>query len=88
MQAVSEPSPYAGTSHAFLDARGLLCPLPLLKAKKIMNTLQSGQVLEVVATDPAALPDFKAFAAQTGHRLCGHTAMTTEKAMCLWIQKK
>jgi tRNA 2-thiouridine synthesizing protein A len=52
-----------------LDVRGLNCPLPILKAKKALNTMTSGQTLHVVATDPGAMLDFKAFAAQTGHDL-------------------
>lgn len=52
-----------------LDTSGLNCPLPILKTKKALNTLQSGQMLRVVATDPAASIDFAAFCAQTGHHL-------------------
>lgn len=52
-----------------LDVRGLNCPLPLLKAKKTMNTMASGQTLRVLATDPGSPLDFKAFAAQSGHEL-------------------
>ena len=73
---------------AFLDACGLLCPLPLLKAKKIMNSLQSGQILEVLTTDPAALSDFKAFSAQTGHPLYNHQAIMDGRVLRICIQKK
>jgi tRNA 2-thiouridine synthesizing protein A len=52
-----------------LDVRNLDCPLPILKTKKALNTMSSGQTLRVLATDPAAPLDFKAFASQTGHRL-------------------
>lgn len=52
-----------------VDARGLNCPLPILRAKKALNDLASGQVLKVVATDPGSRRDFEAFARQTGHRL-------------------
>lgn len=52
-----------------VDARGLNCPLPILRAKKALNDLLSGQVLKVIATDPGAKRDFEAFARQTGHRL-------------------
>ena len=52
-----------------LDTSGLNCPLPILKAKKALNTLQSGQLLQVIATDPAASIDFAAYCAQTGHEL-------------------
>jgi tRNA 2-thiouridine synthesizing protein A len=52
-----------------LDTRGLNCPLPILKAKKALTALQSGQLLRVVATDAGSLRDFAAFAKQTGHEL-------------------
>lgn len=52
-----------------LDARGLNCPLPILRAKKAINSLASGQVLRVVATDPGSVKDFDAFCKQTGNRM-------------------
>lgn len=52
-----------------LDARGLNCPLPILRAKKALNALTSGQTLQVKATDPGSVLDFQSFAKQTGHRL-------------------
>ncbi len=52
-----------------LDTRGLNCPLPILKAKKALAELTSGQVLKVVATDPGSVRDFQAFARQTGNEL-------------------
>jgi TusA-related sulfurtransferase len=52
-----------------VDARGLNCPLPILKAKKALNEMQSGQLLKVVATDAGSLRDFQAFARQTGNEL-------------------
>lgn len=52
-----------------LDASGLSCPLPLLKAKQALNRLQSGQVLQVIATDAGSVRDFKAFTDQSGDRL-------------------
>lgn len=52
-----------------VDARGLNCPLPILRAKKALAELQSGQVLKVVATDTGSLRDFQAFAQQTGNTL-------------------
>ncbi len=52
-----------------LDTRGLNCPLPILKAKKALADLTSGQVLKVVATDPGSVRDFQAFARQTGNEL-------------------
>jgi tRNA 2-thiouridine synthesizing protein A len=52
-----------------LDASGLNCPLPILRAKKALGTLSAGQVLRVVATDPGSVKDFEAFAKQTGNKL-------------------
>ena len=52
-----------------LDTRGLNCPLPILKAKKALSDMQSGQVLRVVATDAGSVRDFQAFAKQTGNEL-------------------
>jgi len=52
-----------------LDASGLNCPLPILKAKKALASLQSGQVLRVIATDPGSVKDFAAFCKQAGHAL-------------------
>lgn len=52
-----------------LDATGLLCPLPILRAKKALNTLESGQILHIIATDPGSLKDFSAFSKQTGNEL-------------------
>jgi TusA-related sulfurtransferase len=52
-----------------IDTSGLNCPLPILKAKKALNDLQSGQTLKVIATDAGSLRDFKAFAKQTGNEL-------------------
>lgn len=52
-----------------LDARGLNCPLPILRAKKSINELTSGQVLNIIATDPGSVKDFQAFCKQTGNEL-------------------
>jgi tRNA 2-thiouridine synthesizing protein A len=52
-----------------LDARGLNCPLPILKAKKALTEMLSGEVLKIVATDPGSVRDFQAFARQTGNEL-------------------
>ena len=52
-----------------VDTRGLNCPLPILKAKKALADLGSGEVLKVIATDPGSVRDFQAFARQTGHEL-------------------
>ena len=52
-----------------LDTRGLNCPLPILKAKKALSGMESGQLLRVVATDSGSVRDFQAFARQTGNEL-------------------
>lgn len=56
-----------------LDVRGLNCPLPIIKARKVLNGLETGQVLRVVATDPGSVRDFEAFAKQTGNELLEST---------------
>jgi TusA-related sulfurtransferase len=56
-------------AHKELDARGLNCPLPILKAKKALADMISGEVLKVVATDAGSMRDFQAFAKQTGNEL-------------------
>ena len=55
-----------------LDAKGLSCPLPILRTKKALNDLASGQVLRVLATDPGSVKDMQAFAKQTGNTLLSH----------------
>jgi TusA-related sulfurtransferase len=52
-----------------IDTRGMNCPLPILKAKKALSEMQTGDVLKVVATDPSSTRDFQAFARQTGNEL-------------------
>lgn len=52
-----------------VDARGLNCPLPILRAKKALNDMQSGQTLKVVATDPGSAMDFRVFTQRAGHAL-------------------
>jgi tRNA 2-thiouridine synthesizing protein A len=56
-------------SNQILDARGLNCPLPILRTKKSLASLQSGETLKVVATDPGSLKDMVAFCTQTGNTL-------------------
>lgn len=55
--------------HKTLDARGMACPLPVLRANKLMKTMRAGDELTVLATDAAAPKDFEAYCGQTGHRL-------------------
>jgi tRNA 2-thiouridine synthesizing protein A len=69
-----------------LDARGLNCPLPILRAKKALTDMHSGQVLKVLATDPGAVRDFQAFSRQTGHELVSHAQ--AEKEFTFFMKKK
>ena len=65
-------------SHRELDTRGLNCPLPILKAKKALADMRSGEVLKVVSTDPGSTRDFQAFARQTGNELVEQAANGVE----------
>ena len=56
-----------------LDASGLNCPLPILRAKKALNDMDAGKILRIVATDPGSVKDFEAFAKQTGNELLEST---------------
>ena len=69
-----------------LDARGLSCPLPILKTKKALNDLASGQVLKVVATDPGSVKDMQAFSNQTGNPLLSQAE--ENKAYVFFLKKK
>ena len=64
--------------HKDLDTRGLNCPLPILKAKKALADMASGEVLRVVSTDPGSARDFQAFAKQTGNELLEQTSVAGE----------
>ena len=68
-----------------VDARGLNCPLPILKAKKALNAMQSGQTLRVVSTDAGAPRDFQAFAKQTGNEL---VAQQAEGSECVHVMRR
>ena len=69
-----------------LDARGLNCPLPILKAKKALNEMTSGQILYIVATDPGSVKDFESFSKQTGNALVEHAANGNE--FTFYLKKK
>jgi TusA-related sulfurtransferase len=68
-----------------LDTRGLNCPLPILKAKKALTGMQSGQLLKVISTDQGSLRDFAAFAKQTGNELI---ASSTEGDVLVFFLKR
>lgn len=69
-----------------LDARGLNCPLPILRAKKALTDMQSGQVLKIVATDPGSVKDFQAFCKQTGNELLQHAE--AQKEFTFFMKRK
>ncbi len=69
-----------------LDARGLNCPLPILRAKKALNEMTSGQVLRIIATDPGSVKDFQAFSKQTGNELLSQDA--ADKEFTFFMKRK
>jgi tRNA 2-thiouridine synthesizing protein A len=69
-----------------LDARGLNCPLPILRTKKALTDMTSGQVLKIMATDPGSVKDFQAFARQTGNGLL--SSETAGKEFTFLMKKK
>ena len=69
-----------------LDTRGLNCPLPILRTKKALTDMSTGQVLKIVATDPGAVKDFQAFSKQTGNALL--SSDTVENEFVFFMQKK
>lgn len=72
--------------HKELDARGLNCPLPILKTKKALAEMQSGEVLRVIATDPGSVRDFQAFSRQTGNLLLDK--FEEEKEFIFYMKRK
>ena len=69
-----------------LDASGLSCPLPVLKTKKALNDMVSGQILKIIATDPGSVKDFQAFSNQTGHTLL--SSVEDKKSFVFYLKKK
>ncbi|HWH73187.1 MAG TPA: sulfurtransferase TusA family protein [Methylibium sp.] len=69
-----------------LDTRGLNCPLPILKAKKALTDMVSGQLLKVVSTDPGSVRDFQAFARQTGNELVDQQSAGDE--FVHWLRRR
>ena len=69
-----------------LDVRGLVCPLPILRTKKSLADMTSGQVLKIAATDPGAIIDFQVFANQTGNELLSLSETTEE--FIFYMKKK
>ena len=69
-----------------IDTRGLNCPIPILRAKKALNDMQSGQVLRILATDPGSVKDFQAFSKQTGNELLQHAE--AQKEFTFFMKRK
>lgn len=69
-----------------LDARGLSCPLPILKSKKSLSDMASGQVLKIVATDPGSVKDMQAFCKQTGNELL--STVEDNKTYAFFVRRK
>jgi tRNA 2-thiouridine synthesizing protein A len=69
-----------------LDARGMNCPLPILRARKALNEMSAGQVLRIVATDPGSVKDFESFSRQTGNELLSQSA--SDKEFVFYLRKK
>ena len=69
-----------------LDARGLNCPLPILRSKKSLNDMTSGQVLKVVSTDPGSVKDMQSFCKQTGNDLLASSE--EDKSYVFYVKKK
>lgn len=70
-----------------LDARGLGCPLPILRTKKTLNEMKTGQILRIMTTDPASVRDFKAFAQQTGNELI-ETSESENKEYTFFLMRR
>ncbi len=68
-----------------LDASGLNCPLPILRAKKTLSEMESGHTLKIISTDPGSVKDFEAFAKQTGNALL---SSAEEGGKFLFVMKK
>ncbi|HPT50956.1 MAG TPA: sulfurtransferase TusA family protein [Accumulibacter sp.] len=69
-----------------LDVKGLNCPLPILRTKKTLAEMSSGEVLRILATDPGSVKDFQAFARQTGNELLSSTE--TQKVFEYFLKRK
>lgn len=72
-------------STSVLDAKGLACPMPIVRTKKAIDAIESGQVLEVHVTDKGALADIPAWAASGGHTVLEHSE--EDGVLKFWIQK-
>jgi TusA-related sulfurtransferase len=73
--------------HKEVDARGLNCPLPILRAKKALADMESGQILKVLATDPGSQRDFAAFSKQTGNEIVD-SSTTSDKVFVFLMRRR
>ncbi len=73
--------------HKEVDARGLNCPLPILRAKKALADMESGQILKVLATDPGSQRDFAAFSKQTGNEIVD-VSTTVDKVFVFLMRRR
>lgn len=85
MSSVYESTQVPEFIHA-IDTSGLVCPLPILRAKKALQTIESGQVLRVLTTDKKAVQDFQAFCKQTAHELL-HQEVREDLSALHYIKK-
>lgn len=85
MTDTSVPPP---TPDHSVDAAGLKCPLPILRAKKALAHMDSGQVLEIITTDQHAVRDFQAFCAQTGNVLVAQVPAADEASVRHYLQRR
>lgn len=83
--AADQPPP---TPDQQVDASGLKCPLPILRAKKALAQMDSGQILEVITTDQHAVRDFQAFCAQTGNVLLAQITAEDNMALHHYLQRR
>ena len=87
MTGETTPKPIDIAHDAELDARGLLCPLPVLKARKRLQALAAGEVLKVTADDPASIVDMPHYCAESGHKLLGQCDGASDGELLFWIEK-
>lgn len=73
------------TADQELDCKGLLCPVPIIKTFKAIKTMEVGQILKIVATDPGSMPDMKAWSRQTGHELL--SATEADKVFTFFVRR-
>jgi tRNA 2-thiouridine synthesizing protein A len=80
-----EPDTRGIAADQTLDVKGLLCPLPVLKARKALSSMKTGEILKVVATDPAAVIDIPHFCQESGHGLAGQDHDQAAQVFQFWV---